>query len=557
MPTLADSRLLCNSTGGAWGSNQWSIAISSTGYLNIYVNNMGGSPVQSSSPIAANAWYHIAIVRNGSTFTWYINGISSGSGTNASAIDAGTTNILTVGYANVSGDPSFTGYISNLRMTKGGALYTGSFTPSTTPLTTTVSSGTVSVLTCQSNRFVDNSANAFALTTNSTPSVQAFGPFAPALQWTPDVVGGSGYFDGTGDYLSIANSSTFNIGTGNFTVEAWVYCTSSNVNQAIFNKTNGTGYGIISISTNPSGLLQCYSSTNGTSWNNFTLIDSVAFTLNQWVHVAAVRNGTTVTLYKNGVSVASTTNSTSLNDSNNISVGLQGSTYLTGYISNTRFVIGTAVYTAAFTPPTAPLTAITNTSLLLNCTNAGIYDGKMANVLETVGSAQVSTNPVKYGSGSINIPTSSGLFSISKPIYAMPGDYTIEFWVYHTTAITAEQHYITFDTVGSYFFCGVNTTGVFMGRRGTLIDLQSSVIPATNTWNHIAFTRANSTTRIYVNGISVASAVLTTSYGAANLLVSNDSGYYFVGYMDDIRITNGVARYIANFTPPQQALPRQ
>ena len=75
--------------------------------------------------------------------------------------------------------------------------------------------------------------------------------------------------------------------------------------------------------------------------------------------------------------------------------------YFSGYTSNLRMIKGTALYTSAFTPPTAPLTAVTSTSLLLLGTNAGIYDGAMQNNLTTVGDAKISTTQSKFGGSSI------------------------------------------------------------------------------------------------------------------------------------------------------------
>jgi hypothetical protein len=72
-----------------------------------------------------------------------------------------------------------------------------------------------------------------------------------------------------------------------------------------------------------------------------------------------------------------------------------------GYISNYRFVKGRAVYTSNFVPPIAPVTAVANTSLLCNFTNAGIIDNAMMNNLETLGDAKISTVQSKYGGSSM------------------------------------------------------------------------------------------------------------------------------------------------------------
>ena len=85
----------------------------------------------------------------------------------------------------------------------------------------------------------------------------------------------------------------------------------------------------------------------------------------------------------------------------------------------------------------------------------------------------------------------------------------------------------------------------------------------TNVWQHLAITRANGLLRCFLNGTQAGSAIALTSNLTSVVPLSiganQDGGpsQYFTGYIDDLRITNGVCRYIANFTPPQQALPRQ
>ena len=109
-----------------------------------------------------------------------------------------------------------------MRVINGTALYTENFTPSTQPLTAI--SGT-SLLTCQSNTFVDNSTNNFAVTAAGNSKPTTFAPFAVTYSsrqsYTPAVFGGSMYFDGTGDYLNSSNSA-FAMGTGSFTWETWL-----------------------------------------------------------------------------------------------------------------------------------------------------------------------------------------------------------------------------------------------------------------------------------------------------------------------------------------------
>ena len=69
-------------------------------------------------------------------------------------------------------------------------------------------------------------------------------------------------------------------------------------------------------------------------------------------------------------------------------------------MSDMRVVNGTAVYTSNFTPPTAPLTKVTNTKLLANFTNAAITDSTGKNNVETGGTAQLDTTVKKFGTAS-------------------------------------------------------------------------------------------------------------------------------------------------------------
>ena len=198
----------------------------------------------------------------------------------------------------------------------------------------------------------------------------------------------------------------------------------------------------------------------------------------------------------------------------------------------------------------------------------------MANVLETVGNAQVATSPVKYGSGSMYFDGVSpysylkGNANLSQSIAFGTGDFTIECWVYLTTA--GSDSVIMDSRPGSnsanYFLFYLWTSG-----GATLPTIAwyapTSYVVSTGTvsagaWTHIAICRANGILRSFKNGIVQQAAADTTAYAnpgapypyiGASYGVSSDS---FKGYIDDLRVTKA-ARYIANFTPPQQALPRQ
>jgi hypothetical protein len=505
-----------------------------------------------------NTWVHVAFVRSSGTVTVYQNGVSVGTGSKSAAV-GDTANLYLL---RNSGDANqdLPGFISNFRICKA-AVYTSTFTPNTTPFTTTSQGATsCQLLTFQNNRFIDNSVNASTVTPTVT-SVQAFGPFAPALQWTPDVVGGSGYFDGTGDYLAVADTTSLEPGTGDFCFETWVYHTSASDGSSFDTYTFQTSGGLF-VYRNLSNKIQVDSDGVVAI---LTSASNVPF--NSWTHIAVTRSGTTLRIFINGVVDASVTNSTNIAGSGNITYGGRSDgSILDGYMSSTRFVKGSPVYTTTFTPPTAPLTAISGTSLLLNYTNAGIYDGKMGCVVETVSTAQVSTNPVKYGTGSIKFNGSTDRLTIRRSdLFDFgTGDFTIESWILFNSVSTIQAFATNYlNSTTGWGWQWRSDTGAWNFGYGDTGLISYTNTPVVGTWIHSAVCRSNNVLRMFVNGVLVSTVTNSTNMSGTTtdltLGVNPFSGgvQYFNGYLDDFRITKGVGRYTATFTPPQQALPRQ
>ena len=518
-----------------------------TGTFYCYFGAVGGLFTSVTPPL--NQWVHFAWVRNGSTNTLYINGVSQATSSQSGTITS--TGGLTLGRTGTSGSAYnyFQGYISNFRY-NNTALYTSNFTPSTTPLTAV--SGTL-FLTSQSNRFIDNSSNALTISVAAgTPSVQRFSPFNPTSTYSTSVIGGSGYFDGSGDYLNTTATQVIPA-TGNFTVESWFYPTSNNtyiLNQASSNNPSRIDVGIDSDNT-------CFIALGGTFYNSTN-----AFKLNSWNHFAITRSSSTFTVFINGTLDRTITSSLTI-ENTTLLIGTYYSLTQNykGYITDLR-VSPSVVYTITFTLPTAPLTTSTSPNILLSYTNAGIPDLAMQNNLETVGSAQVSTSVKKYGTGSLSFNgTTDYLTTISKPSVQLgSGNFTIEFWIYYTSISGYKTPLCSgFSSTGDWLF----QTGNGDGKMNIYISgtdiMSESTGASTNTWYHYALVRNGSTITLYNNGTSVASATNTVNLNSASSLTIGgtnlNSGQYFAGYIDDIRITNGLARYTANFTPPTSALP--
>jgi hypothetical protein len=297
---------------------------------------------------------------------------------------------------------------------------------------------------------------------------------------------------------------------------------------------------------------------------------------NQWYHLAVGYDGTTTRLWVNGISV----------DSNTSGYGVQLSTSsfrlggdnavsvlecLQGFMGNARFVRSDVygVSNTTITVPTAPLTAISNTQFLGNYTNAGIPDLAMQNDLQTVGNAQVSTSVKKYGTGSLAFD-GSGDYLLSNPpstsLYAFgTGDFTIECWAYFNV-VNADQ--TLYDgrptsTNGAYQHIYLEgATGKILYQANTSIQITATSALSATTWYHIALCRSGTNTKLFINGVQSGSTYTdSTNYTvAANRPIigangSNTSVFNLNGYIDDLRVTNGYARYTTTFTPPTAALP--
>jgi len=555
--SLIDSRVTTSAA-------PWALYVDASGFPYFY----DGTSYTSTTAITLNTWTHVAVTRSSGTLKIFVNGVQGYSATVTTNLDR-SSGYQVVG-ANVTGSGNYwTGYISNLRIVKGSAVYTSAFTPSTTPLTAITNT---TLLTCQSNRFVDNSASPNILTTTGNISVQRFQPFLFPTSYTPSTIGGSGYFDGSGDYLSTSNVSNLQMSSGDFTVEFWFYPTNVNsTSQRLVTTSSG--------SITSSDLLIRLENTNVIRCivgSTSILPSSPTVTANAWHHVALVRSGSgsnNCSVYFDGSRIGQGTST------DNISNGIQffGGYYSTGpaeflygYMSDIRVLKGTALYSGTTCAiPTAPLTSITNTQLLTNMTNAGIVDNAMMNDLETVGNAQISTSVKKYGTGSMAFD-GTGDYLVgapwSSPTHAIgSGDFTVEAWLYtnsNKVQIVLDTGTSSGSTTGLQ--CNLNVSGYPYAVLNNSVILTSSIVVSTTTWTHVAWVRSGGTLAIYVNGVSGGTAANTTNASDTGLTIGtpNDykdtSGtYHFNGYIDDLRITKGVARYVANFTPPTSQLQDQ
>ena len=517
-----------------------------------------------------NSWNHIAVSRVSGTSNLYLNGTRTATVSDGQDYATGTARVGNYRTGSGSTYP-MKGYISNLRIIKGTGLYSASSITVPTSALTAIS-GTV-LLTCQSNRFIDNSASAHAITIGGSPKVKAFTPILTSEVYDPAVNGASAFFVGSGTATEIkvnASGSDFAFGTGEFTLEGWYYRESTSASYAAmfgmgvlmqFYFNNTTPQSILwYITTNESSVVLNSTSTLGNE-------------LNQWNHWAVSRSGSNLSVFINGVRALTTSSAggtftacTNASYPNLINGGYLGhsSAYpFGGYISDVRVVKGTAVYdptSSTCTVPTAPLTAITNTKLLLNMADGQAIDSAAQNNMTLYGTADTSTSQQKFGTASLFLEGDSDTdFVQLHGVKDLSGPFTIECWARAA------------DTDNAWLWCngqytielGIDGDNLRIGTPGYTNFFTGGEFTV-NTWHHVALVRDTSNViKCYLNGTASGTTLTSSTAFVATSGIfiiggewrSSTQIYHgWDGYVDDFRISR-FARYTSNFTPSTEAFP--
>lgn len=180
------------------------------------------------------------------------------------------------------------------------------------------------------------------------------------------------------------------------------------------------------------------------------------------------------------------------------------------------------------------------------------------------GNAQISTAQFKFG-GASGLFDGTGdylLVAYDSDLSLGTGDFTIELWI---RPADLNYRFMLGATVNSsgYMMLAINPTGsgqIWMGNAGVGWPLQfSGHTLAADTWAHLAISRSGSSNRLFIDGTQIGSTITDStnwSVDPSGMYVGNQAaGTSWNGYIDDLRITKGVARYTSNFTPPTAAFP--
>lgn len=490
-----------------------------------------------------NTWYHIAVVRDSTTITLYVDGVPVG--TSSSSITAGTYNYLVIGNE-ISGSSwdntyPFTGYIDDFRITKGVARYTAAFYPPTTALLNGNS------VTLRSLSAPDAPTGVVATVDNTTASVAFNVPFnglSPITGYTVKAYTGA-------TYSGISNTGT-----------------SSPV--TISGLSNSTAYTFTITATNSVGSTESAKSATPTaptaptsvfaSPANASILASFTLSTNNGAYITGYTVKAYIGASYTGISTTGTSSPITI-------TGLTNGTSYSVTVTATNAVGSTE--SASSSPATPNLTS-TGTVARLNGND--LLDHSVNNFTVTAyGNTAVSTAYKKYGTGSIYFDQASDYlaFPNAANLALGAGDFTVECWVYVPAGTTHTYQRVFWFEYNSV----VNNSGLapelYSGTSAQYTlnygggQIQgNTTIPARDTWVHLAAARASGTMRFFVNGVlqgsgsdtatytnAVSGPLVGTAYEGGSLR-TNTLG----GYVDDFRVTRGTALYTTNFTPPTSEL---
>lgn len=552
---------------------------------------LNGGSKTAYTAVSTDQWNHIAITYDATNLTLWVNGVSHYTAPVGSFLVPLNQTVFGVGVefdTSNGGTPGqyWRGYIDEVRVTAGTSRYSAPFTPETEAFALQgVVIPEVSVQdpyydyvaallkfdeSLGSTTFADSSpwANTYTTAGNTVSTLDQ-------QKWNSPSV----YFDGTLDNVRASGQPELVIGSGDFCFEAWVYFTGV---------TNGDTSGTIACSETGSGTANYWQVfiqddlavglQMRQSAQSFFISAAGTITLNQWHHIAAVRESSICNVFVDGVSVVTPASDGGKNIADNsLTIGMFDYTTFSnnfqGYMADVRFTIGTPRYTANFTPPTGPFLTerddtvdplyTTNTSLLLpfeSVNDTAQFKDRSVDLVTTsvIGTPTVDTNYFKYGNSSALFGSATDSIDASLTGWGT-SEFTLEFWYRATSYVgvtLVDTRQVAPTTEFVLYDNGGNGNLVFYTGGANRISSGASGY-ALNAWTHIAVARRAGVTRLFIDGVFIGSYTDSGNYDHTSIRIGNNlnPSSPTQGNIDDFRITNGSARYVTTFTPPTRSLP--
>ncbi len=385
-----------------------------------------------------------------------------------------------------------------------------------------------------------------------------------------------------------------------FTMEAWVYVTGDGYSanggtpylQAVFSEPSNTSYGEQFFGIDNSRRIRFYRASG--VGNNEDIVGTTVVSKNTWHYLTCTYDGTTIRLFLNGVLEASDASAVGWKNTpepfmigRSLVPSYPGWAFgLQGYIGEYRITNGICRYTSNFSVPQQPFDSLVGevksdpywesvVSLLHMDTITGTVLYSDTGNWSTSNAGNIIAGAARFGdlgysntsNSQSNYITYTGNATDFNPL---DSDFTMEAWVYMTQNPTGFGGWIISQDNTTHprgLNMTVNTNGTMLMNCWTSngvydnVDSGATLVPL-NTWCHVAATRSGTTMYLFLNGAQVGTGTKTgpqqnlSSVGITiGRIATGPQTTVFPGYIDEVRITKGVARYTANFTVPSGPFP--
>jgi hypothetical protein len=361
----------------------------------------------------------------------------------------------------------------------------------------------------------------------------------------------AGYFDGSGDALTLADSADWDFGAGDFTVDTWVRFNETGNNVVFAHQTDDPYV------PGNSNVWRCQLYTNKLRmdfWKagvglvgSYDMTSNWAYSANVWYHLAFIRNGTVCLIFVDGVSQTLTETQaiggTTLGDCTGLlyigGSAVGGGSDFDGYLDEYRISKGIARWTANFNPP---ITAY----------------GLVASL-----SSQYKFNEVGKSLAFCGLGSDECLSLADSADWTFgTGNFTLDLLANfnHVGTLGDDKCFMIQRVDASNYWCFYITDGTTISFLVTLggvtkIYTQQDYSFAENTWYHIAYVRNGTEGYIFVNGTKIRTDTTIGTTDITDLATGLIIGYMpnytkLDGYLSMVRITKGTALWTSNFTPP-------
>ena len=538
---------------GVWsdtnaGNQMWLIQQTAAGYRHWLDPADTVINQSASSAVVPGKWTHLAITRSGDIFRLFVDGtkVSEATSTNYNMNESG--GYLAIGRTENSA--YFKGYVADAHVIKGYAKYTSDFTAPTEPVT---AHANTKFLAFRKNRIYDESSTGYTITRVGSPKTVADNPWGQSSEYSPGANKGSAFFNAAGS-LDVGGAT--DIGTGDFTFQAWIYPRAVAGTKQIFSN-RGDG-GSLYIGTNGTEFYPYIGGSYQTSGANLKAYE--------WSHVALTRTSGTLETYVNGVRFRSDTQAGDIFGSTGYLVAGGDVGQWDGYIADLQMTTGAQYTGTTYTIPTAPV-GNTNADVYLPMDNAGIYDKTGKHTLTLSNGTATSTAQTKFADTSILLDGVDDYAYVNNS-ETLGGDFTIEMWAYVLSTGTSAPNMRLFTcntggntannlqiAIGWQTLNNEITGAPFVFSDSFVVEAGSGTAINDSAWHHIAVTRSGTSIKLFIDGTQSGSTATNStafSISSSNIGTRDRSGGHdhYHGYIEGLQILNGVAKYTTNFTVP-------